>query len=236
MKIAFWGGEHGCGTTSNMFVIATLLAVRYDYSIALASAKSIGEARFFDKTGIPEMSENDVVKEIIENRLYFVHKRQSTLVDTGAEKTEKRYEYIQNYFNRKMDFVFTDYGAGTDEWTKKQLRQADLTVINFNQSSKQLNNFFGNDFYISNNQIYFFSNYQKNSIYNRKKIHSIYRINPKKMAVIPYNPEFAFACMQGKLDRYVKTSEQSAATEQRYYFFRELEHTLQVLMENIGYF
>ena len=132
-----------------------------------------------------------------------------------------------------MDFSFIDCGAGQDEWTKNQMKKADLVVVNFRQSSKGLDHFFASQQELAGKTVYFISSYQKDSIYNKKNINRIYRIAPEKLGVVPYNPEFQLACNLGKLDKYMKGKKTLLPTDMRDYFFEELEHAVQVLMQNL---
>lgn len=130
-----------------------------------------------------------------------------------------------------MDFSFIDCGSEKDDWTKEQMKQADLIVVNFSQTSQGLDHFFSTHADVSDRVVYLIGSYQKDAVYNKKNIHRIYRIAPGKLGVIPYNPEFEAACREGKLDRYIRGRRLLLPTDMRENFFTELERTVQMILE-----
>ena len=117
------------------------------------------------------------------------------------------------------------------DWTKEQMKQADLIVVNFSQTSQGLDHFFSEHADVSEKVVYLIGSYQKDAVYNKKNIHRIYRIAPEKLGVVPYNPEFEMACREGKLDRYIRGRRLLLPTDMRENFFTELEHTVQMILE-----
>ena len=129
----------------------------------------------------------------------------------------------------KTNAVFVEKSIA--DWTKEQMKQADLIVVNFSQTSQGLDHFFSEHADVSEKVVYLIGSYQKDAVYNKKNIHRIYRIAPEKLGVVPYNPEFEMACREGKLDRYIRGRRLLLPTDMRENFFTELEHTVQMILE-----
>lgn len=262
MKIVFWSEEKDCGTTSNMLAAATMTALRYAYRILLISAdKSVCDFMTNytkkDKTIVREDCAyyvldgmdylltaakygkltadhiEEAVKTIIKGRLFCLPQGARLLCDYYPNETKRALDQVIGLSEQTMDLVFIDCGTDGGEWTKEQMKQADLVVVNFKHSPHSLTHFFTDQKNISKKMIYFIGSYQKESVYNKKNIHRIYRIEPEKLGVIPYNPEFEFVCREGKLDKYMKGKRNLPVTGMRQYFFEELERAVQILIQNL---
>lgn len=135
--------------------------------------------------------------------------------------------------DRMADYVFIDCGSTDDAWTREQLRQADLVIVNLTQTQDSFYHFFCRHAEFSAEQLYFISSYQKDSIYNKENISRICSMEKWRLCVIPYNPEFELACINGRLDRYVEGKERYNGTGMRQYFFEEADRSVRILMENL---
>ena len=262
MKIVFWSEEQDCGTTSNMIAAATLLASRRSCKVALIqtgkqlrdlSVNFTGreenlvkeDCSYYALKGMDYLltagKEGAITRDHLEEALQIIGKGALYCLPQGNHVLSEYYpgerqkilEQVIELTDEIMDFSFIDCGAGQDEWTKNQMKKADLVVVNFRQSSKGLDHFFASQQELAGKTVYFISSYQKDSIYNKKNINRIDRIAPEKLGVVPYNPEFQLACNLGKLDKYMKGKKTLLPTDMRDYFFEELEHAVQVLMQNL---
>ena len=157
------------------------------------------------------------------------------LCDFYPKETRNVLNQVIHLMDESMDFSFIDCGSESDDWTKEQMKQADLIVVNFSQASQGLDHFFSEHADVSDKVVYLIGSYQKEAVYNKKNIHRIYRIAPEKLGVVPYNPEFEMACREGKLDRYIRGRRLLLPTDMRENFFTELEHTVQMILERSEY-
>lgn len=263
MRIVFWSEEPACGTTSNMIAVASLLASKYGYRIALIPAEKntrdfsfcfSGRERMTVKEdcayyalegldyllmagkygALTERHLEEALQTIVEERLFCLPQGTRLLCDYYPKETKRVLNQTIQLLDRKMDLSFIDCGNRQDDWTKNQMKRANLIVVNFSQTAQGLDHFFSSQALVSEKIIYFIGNYQKDSVYNKKNIHRIYRIAPEKLGVIPYNPEFDMVCREGKLDKYVKGKKFLVSTNARDYFLSELEQAAQIIIRKIG--
>lgn len=258
MKIVFWSEEEKSGTTSNMLAAASYLAAKYSFRSVMIdmglkcshleqSFSGTDESRYVNEAcsyyvpqgldyllsvgkrkKLTEKQVFDSMRMVMEDRLYCLTFKEDMI--RNPEEVRLVLGQVIALADQTMDFSFIDCGCRRDQDTMQLLTQADLVVANFKQSPRQLDAFFLNYSGVLEKVVYFIGNYQKDSAYNKKNIHRIYRIAPERIGVVPYNPEFQLACQKGRLDRFMKGKGNLYWTEQRQFFFRELEQALQILM------
>lgn len=260
MKIVFWSEEAECGTTSNMIAAASMLAAKYSYRVAMVAAEKHMRdlADNFSKPDTTTVNEDcayyalegldyllmagkygnltkyhleEAFQTVSDGRLFCLPQGARMLCDYYPKETRAVLSQVIRVLDETVDFSFIDCGNGMDDWTKEQMKQADLVVVNFRQNAQEFDQFFSEHADVSDKVVYFIGSYQKESVYNKKNIHRIYRVAPEKLGVIPYNPEFEVACREGKLDKYIRGKKLLLPTDMREYFFEELEHTVQIIIQ-----
>ena len=173
----------------------------------------------------------DNMQAVIEKKLYCLSSGSRMLCNFYPEETNQILANVIRLADQQMDFTFIDCGCRTDAWTQELIKNADLLVVNLAQTQKSFDHFFLNHIKLSENIIFFISSYQKDSTYNKKNIHRLYRIEPERLAVVPYNPEFAHACEKGRLDKYMKGRGNLYSTQMRRFFMQEVMQAVQILLE-----
>lgn len=186
------------------------------------------------KCALTKKQVQDNMHPLIGEKLFCLSSGGRVLCDYYPKETNRVLKQVIGLADQNMDFTFIDCGCRSDPWTMQLLREADLVVVNIKQSQQAFDHFFLQHSNISEKVIFFISRYQKDSIYNRKNIHRLYRIDPKRLAVIPYNPEFPHACEKGKLDKYMKGKSSLYPSQVRQYFMQELSQAVQILLENVN--
>ncbi len=249
MKIVFWGE----GTvTSNLIATAGYLAYHSDYRIVMMQTQpglcSLRENFLIRKQeqvrerSLPidvllsvgtgqGLSEKLVLRQlepIVKNHFYSFTLGREIKRNYDLTEVHALLERITDVFDKYLDFTFIDCGRRTDAWTQQMIKNADLVVINFEQSKEGLDAFFLQYANLSANVVYLISNYQKESIYNKNWIERMYRIPCEQLAAVPFNPEFWKVCKDGHLSRYLKKSPYE--TEWKRNFMQELELAMQVLL------
>ena len=260
MKIVFWSEEAACGTTSNMIATASMIVARHDCRVAMLSAEKNAHdlAGNFSRPDSVTVNEDcayyalegldyllmagkygnltehhleEALQSVVDGKLFCIPHGKRMLCDFYPEETRNVLNQVIRLLDESMDFSFIDCGSERNDWTKEQMKQADLIVVNFSQTSQGLDHFFSEHADVSEKVVYLIGSYQKDAVYNKKNIHRIYRIAPEKLGVVPYNPEFEMACREGKLDRYIRGRRLLLPTDMRENFFTELEHTVQMILE-----
>ena len=230
MKCFFFGQEQGSGTSSNMAALAVRLSLKYRKKIILLEAgkgrnaieplfyggmehrKVRENCAYFLRQGYDYFSQCDAynakdlertLKELVTGHLYLfpMGERELPLLqpwsyqDTLKDMVEKLEELA--------DYVFVDCGT-TELRDMKFLRgKDDLCIVTFRQSAECMNRFFLEQYDTANRCFYLMGNYQPASVYKRQNLYRMYRIPPGCCGVVPYNPQFQYACQRGKLKQYL---------------------------------
>ncbi len=263
MKIAFWGGEMECGTTSNLMALGAYISSRGNCQVAMLQAEGKKQSirNFFSgkptefvkeksnyyalegldyllSVGKRRPLDKQLVKRNLETLgegLFCLTAGNRGLAELYPKETDGVLLQVIEQLEEVMDFTFIDCGRREDEWARELLRDADLVVVNLKQSTESFDRFFLHQVKLSKKCLYVIGNYQKESVYNRRNLERIYRIPENQLAVVPYNPEFQQALERGRLDKYMQGKGDFYVSETRKYFMQELEQILQRLMEETGY-
>lgn len=241
MKILFWSEKQGCGTTTNLIAAASMTALNYGSQTAIIGAQSnlcdvmgyfcacqkkrekltgldflltIQRETVFTKQYLKEALEKTAIE-----RLFVLPLGTQRLCDFYPKETEKVLKRAVHLADNLFDFVFIDCGGRTDDWAKEQMREADLIVVNFRHNWNDFDRFFSKQRAFADKLVYFIGNYKEENINKKARIEKIYRIEPHKLAVIPYNPEFEQACRMGKADCYFLTD----MTQRQRYFLEKIQ-------------
>lgn len=261
MRVAFWGMESECGTTSNLMALASFMACHSKLQVAMLQLeKEKQELKEFFSTRETELvkEKNDYfvlegldylfsiakqkkltreqvfenMEPLIENRLYCMPTGSRRLYQFYPKETNEMLQQVISLLDACMDVTFIDCGNHMDGWTKQVIKEADLLVVNLKQTSASFDEFFLKNGSLAAKVLYLVGNYQKESVYNKQNLRRIYRIPKEHLAVIPFNPEFQQACEKGRLDKYMKGKKSLYGTEKRQYFMQELAATMQLLMRS----
>ncbi|MBR5566457.1 MAG: hypothetical protein IKW08_09930 [Roseburia sp.] len=198
MRIVFWGSERGCGVTSNMLIVATYLACKKGYRIAmmeLAEEKQ-GIETYFPK--IEEYHMNEFMGTLIRRKLYYVSMREWKR-EKGTSLTE-----LIKYLELNMDIVFVNLANRTDEEAKNQMWNANLVVVNLKQRDLDFDRYYAQYANLSKKSLLLIGNYYENEYCNKESLQKKYRIPKGQLAVIPNNPEYQMACEKRSLERYIR--------------------------------
>ena len=233
MKIVFWSEEAACGTTSNMIATASMIVARHNCRVAMLSAEKNAHdlAGNFSRPDSVTVNEDcayyalegldyllmagkygnltehhleEALQSVVDGKLFCIPQGKRMLCDFYPKETRNVLNQVIRLLDESMDFSFIDCGSERNDWTKEQMKQADLIVVNFSQTSQGLDHFFSEHADVSEKVVYLIGSYQKDAVYNKKNIHRIYRIAPEKLGVVPYNPEFEMACREGKFFHRVR--------------------------------
>ena len=170
------------------------------------------------------------MKSLMGRRLYCIGQKE----DMGSRvETKSRFDILEQVIflaNELVDFTFIDCGCERDEWTRQRFREADLVVVNFKQSSHALEKFFLSEGRIPERCCYVVGDYQRDSVYNKRNLNRMYRIEPEQIGAIPYNMEFHLDYQKGQLDKFMKGRGNLYSGGDKKYFFDELEKTMQILL------
>lgn len=260
LKIVFWGCTRGCGTTSSLVAVASYVAYHAKLRVAMIQLEkeekclkeyfSLSETSYVKENNdyyalkgldyLLEMGRKQTLngrmvaenmEPLIKNRLYSLSYNQRATATFKVEYRDYMLQQIIATLDKGMDLVFVDVGTRMDEWTRKLIKEADLLVVSMQQEGELFDKFFLEYANLAANMVFLVGNYRKEGLYNRRNLHRIYRIPENQLVVVPFNPEFQQACEKGRVDKYMKDRQSIYRSENRTYFMRELQNTMDIILK-----
>lgn len=137
------------------------------------------------------------------------------------------------YLEAFGDVVYVDTAVSEHLSTKVILNEADLVVVNLNQNPQVLSNFFENYSSIRSKAVYLIGNYNHYSRFNLKNIERKFHIDKSKIAVIPYNVEFADALSEGTIIQFLSRNYGCTKNDNNYYFMNQVRNAMSMLEKNM---
>lgn len=113
--------------------------------------------------------------------------------------------------NGQSEYAVSDCGVGLGGRRQHFLWNADIAVVNLKAKRRNISRFFDEDFHIAKNMMFLLGGCHKEDGVDASYLHRIYRIEPERVIVIPYNAAFAEAIGEGNSDAFIKR-EQAAPT------------------------
>lgn len=254
MQIAFWSCVHGqTTTTSNTVALACMIALEYRFKTLVTHnhyEKSTLETSLLDRmylrteltelkdTGMDALSRfikfNALDKESILSYTTTILKGRLDLLMGTKNANKGLYlsdltgviETILNSSKEYYDLLLVDVASGDNELSSKILSNADLIVVNLNQNTAVLEDFFNNSFGEIKQKCYFLiSMYDESSRNNLKTIQRKYKIKDN-IAVIPYCRPYADACNEGKAVDFFMKNSHADEEDVHYYFIKEVRESV----------
>lgn len=130
---------------------------------------------------------------------------------------------------RKIEILFYDCGNQMDRTVKKQMREADIVVINMPQRSDAWEDLTFNHVITPERVCFLIGQYFEAAPFNREKIEKIYRIEQERLGIIPYNNEFCYAAESGRLSEFIRND--LGKNEKNQLFQKELKKTLWMILK-----
>ncbi len=175
------------------------------------------------------------MRQIVKDRLYYL----PTSVrpeyewwhrDCRFARMNRVMDAVESYF----DLVFIDCGSRQDDYARKLFREADVCVLNMNQSTEVIGRFYSHPPDIQGELFFLIGRYFENDLYNRANLQRIYRLEEERLGAIPYNPYLHAAERMGKMDNGVKSYVGAGGEEKRTEFEKELVRTTNLILKLAG--
>jgi hypothetical protein len=262
MQVGFWSTVHGqTATTSNTLVISLMCALEYRLKILVTHnhyARSTLETSLLNQTflktelmdlkdtGIDALSRfikfNKVDKESISSYTTTILRNRLDLLMGTSNPSKELYmsdlnavmETILTTAKDCYDLQFVDIASGDNALSNKILLSSDLIVVNINQNSFILEDFFANHKEKFKNCMYLVGLYDKESRLNIKNIIRKYKINKSDIAVIPYCREFADACNGGKAVDFFLKNLNASKEDSHYEFIMQGRKAVDILLNKLS--
>lgn len=118
------------------------------------------------------------------------------------------------------DYVFIDTERNQNLSSSVILSEADLIVVNLNQDTVHLQEFFENYSSIQERAVYVIGNYRPESKWDISRICKEFHIGSDRIGVVPYNMEMAEAMACGRLLQFLNRNYYKASDSENEYLIR----------------
>lgn len=265
VKIAFWSEEDGCGTTSGMAAVASVCSNAWNMkTILMQSRNQEGDLRkklesvplsgmvreessYYALDGLDyllwqeknkklnEAMVTDSIVPIAKGRMYYLPQGERRKPQVCSEELKGAMWQVICKAEQLADITFIDCGSGKDELAEHLLGQADAVVVNLSQERQNLDAYFQKRHAFSGKAVYLVNQYQQESVYNKKNLNRLYRLQEETLGVIPWNPLFRHASDKGKVDRFIRRHIRCSVLDHQYYFMQELIETAHIILKAAGF-
>ncbi|MBP2112126.1 hypothetical protein [Paenibacillus silagei] len=226
MLVAFWGPAQGQGrTTSNMAAVAATIALDHHIRVLMthtdsgqgmleyifSQTRSLGQSvsssggldaiqRLVQCGMLTPEGIRDHAESILKNRLELLRGS----VSTEKHEPELLLPHIFKDYRRFYDLLFVEIATGEDpEVAQMVMKQADLIVVNLNQSQSSLNAYFtqkGRAPVPDNKPVlYCLGSYERKARFNKEKIMKLYGLHKNEVGFIPHHINYMDALNEQRI-------------------------------------
>ena len=229
VRIVFWGSERGCCVTSNMLILSAYLACKKGYRIALLelAEEKRGILRYFPRKKMRYAA--DYIRTLVDRHLYYASLAEWQEQKKGPATVIDMIKQLES----NMDMVFVNLANRTDNEAKDLMRNAHLLVVNLKQELRAFDSFYARYANLSTNVLLMIGNYYEDGVCEKEMLQKKYCIPEEMLVVIPNNPEYEMACAEYHLERYLRRNKKTWMSVRKYYFWKELEKTAELLCEAV---
>lgn len=138
---------------------------------------------------------------------------------------------ILKELDKMADYIFVDCTHAAETVKYKVQEEADLIIVNVSQQEKVLDEFFSYPSSFSYKTAYCIGNYVGEEPCNLKNIQRLYRIDNKRIGIIPYNVEFLSSLRKGKALSFIQNYPIKVKNYKNKDFFEELFKISNMIMQ-----
>lgn len=135
----------------------------------------------------------------------------------------------------KAKFAICDCGTGRNGRRRHFLWHADLVVVNLKPGKRCIEHFFEEDFHIAKNIMFLLDGYDGGEDAGMAYLKRVYRIEPERVTVIPYNSAFYQAMERGKSDAFIARELLAPTNLTNEQFIRSVETAAVRMMDGLNY-
>lgn len=137
------------------------------------------------------------------------------------------FDALEQHFN----LIMVDCGCRKDDFTRRNLEEADVCVLNMHQEAEQIGEFYRVRPRLKGKVFFLVGSYFKESVYNRSNLQKLYRLEEKQLGAVPYNMQLQTAGQYGRTQKCIKRQLQPY---QGMEFQQELMRSTRLIMELAG--
>lgn len=242
-----------------MIAVALFTALKYHMRILMAHNhfdRSTLEPAFIDKsymehslmdfsdTGIDALSrfikfnrieKNEVASyttTVLKNRLDLLTGTRNGNAKIYQNNMKKTIQLILQSASVFYDLVFIDTAPGNNEISMRIIENSDLVVINLSQNPHTIENFLRNFTGCIEKTFIVIGKYDSNSRFNIKRIKRMFDLN--RVYAIPYNTEFADACMECRVVDYFIKNIETEKDDIHNFFIKSVSEIAEAILTLLG--
>ena len=173
------------------------------------------------------------MKQIVKDKLYCL---------PGSRRKEQewwqedalfvRLKQVMHAVEDCFDLVFFDCGSRKDDFTQSILQEADICVLNMNQESELIGDYYRNPPGFPGKIFFLVGNYFADGLYTRENLQRLYRVEENLLGAVPYNLQLREAARCGRTEKAVRRC--MAGNGRDGEFERELTRTAKLILRMAG--
>lgn len=225
------GGQREAGFSTGDREEDLLAAEQQEYFLAGGLDYLLSKSE--EELTIPVIREN--MHQIIKDRMYCL---------PGSRRREQEWWYKDPLFTglkRVMyavehcfDVVFVDCGSRKDDVAQNLLSEADICVLNMDQDSELIGDYYRNPPKFRGKTFFLVGNYFENGLYTRKNLERIYRVEEHMLGAILYHPQMQAAGRTGRAGSELGKHLGEEIKGKSVAFERELTRTTRLILKMAG--
>ena len=262
MKFVFWSNYPKSDVTSNMTAVGVMFSIMFPAKVMMmtnhCNHENLGRTllgRCYDdvlreESGylsgskayptvkrieeapscfeIPKSAEN-----LSEDGLYYFAQGKLFNNEIYELRVMEEISRFFEYLDESEDYIFIDAKSQDSISTLALLEDADIVVVNLKQDERLIKEFFKKYGAITGKAFFFISEYKQRKGYSKNKFINEFSIHPNRVAVIPYNPEFAPLADDGRITEYVMRNHNCKKDTKEYYYIWHLKKAAGLLKKII---
>lgn len=150
--------------------------------------------------------------------------------DHQFKRMERVMDAVESYF----DVVFIDCGSRQDDYARKVLKEADVCVLNMNQEAEAIGAFYREPPDFKGKVFFLLGKYFEDTLYNRKNLQRIYRVEEERLGAIPYNCRLHAADQMSRIESGVRYYLGGGGVGRDTQFEKELVRTTNLILKLAG--
>lgn len=133
-----------------------------------------------------------------------------------------------------FDIVFVDCGDRKDDFAQGVLKEADICVLNMDQESELIGDYFRNQPKLQGKVFFLIGNYFEDGLYTRRNLQRLYRVDEGLLGAIPYHSQMKEAARSGRTGAEVRNYVRRDKAQSYTVFGQELARSARLILQLAG--
>lgn len=133
-----------------------------------------------------------------------------------------------------FNIVFVDCGNRKDDFAQWILKEADICVLNMDQESELIGDYYRNPPKLRGKVFFLIGNYFEDGLYTRRNLQRLYRVDEDLLGAIPYHAQMKEAARAGRIGTEVRNYVRKDRAPSYTVFGQELSRAARLLLQLAG--